>query len=265
MKKLTFSEKRDIERVLASGEVTQDNVVHVISGIAKYNFRIKHLSDDDNYLHIKNWLIIHYKNYVETELYSTIMQKIQASHDYDLLESDSLVVYKSELDAILVSGDIRTEKVLFTVLCIAKLQKNIFGYQNGKYKYALTNIFKLARVHIPSTDRNNFMHNLLNKGYINAPFRVSDEHRYVTFMSDGVDDEEIIIVPDGDFDELAFVYEQWKNKGCGFDRCSLCGRIIKQSKTKPRKYCEDCAKEAQTEQKRLWAEKNRKNLTQQND
>ena len=40
---------------------------------------------------------------------------------------------------------------------------------------------------------------------------------------------------------------------------------MKQSKTKPRKYCEDCAKEVQTEQKRVWAEKNRKNLTRQND
>jgi hypothetical protein len=41
--------------------------------------------------------------------------------------------------------------------------------------------------------------------------------------------------------------------------------MIKQSKTKPRKYCEECGKEVLTEQKRLWAEKSRKNLTQQND
>lgn len=265
MKKLTFSEKKDIEKVLASGDVTQDNVVHVISGIAKYNFRVKHMSDEDNYSYIKNWLSIHYQYYVETELYGVIIQKVEAAHNYDLLESDSLVIYQSELDVILASGDIRTEKVLFTVLCIAKLQKNIFGYQNGKYKYALTNIFKLARVHIPSTDRNKFMHTLLDKGYINAPFRVDDEQRYVTFMSDGINDKEVIIVPDSDFDELAFVYEDWKSMGENFDRCEKCGRLIKKSKTKPRKYCEECAKNVQTEQKRLWAETNRKNLTQQND
>ena len=40
---------------------------------------------------------------------------------------------------------------------------------------------------------------------------------------------------------------------------------MKQSKTKPKKYCEECAKVVLTEQKRLWAEKNRKNLTRQND
>jgi hypothetical protein len=228
------------------------------------------MSDEDNYLYIKNWLSIHYQYYVETELYNVITQKVAAAHDYDLLESDSLVVYQSELDTILASGDIKVEKILFTVLCIAKLQKNIFGYQNGKYKYALTNIFKLARVHIPSTDRNKFMHTLLDKGYINAPFKVDDEQRYVTFMSDGVNDEEIIIVPDGDFDELAFVYEDWKSKGEKFTRCEMCGRLIKKSKTKPKKYCEECARESHLESKRLSEQRRRdkirgQNLTQQND
>lgn len=265
MKKVTFSEKKDIEKILTSGDVTQDNVVHVISSIAKYNFSVKNMSDEENYLYIKNWLKIHYLYYVETELYGIIQQKINAAHTYNLLESDDLIVYQRELDVILSSGDIRTEKVLFTLLCVAKLQKNIFGYKDGKYKFALTNIFKLARVHIPSTERNKFMHDLLNKGYINAPFRVADEQRYVTFMSDGENDVEVIKVNEFDFDELAYVYLNWKNEGKGFTRCQKCNKLIKQSKTKPRKYCELCAEEVVTEQKRLWAEKNRKNLTQQND
>lgn len=265
MKNVTFSERRDIEKVLSSGEVTQDNIVYVISSLAKYNFSVKNMTDDENYKYIKDWLKIHYQYYVETELYHTIQQKISAAHTYNLLESDELIIYQSELDTILSSKDIRSEKVLFTLLCVAKLQKNIFGYQNGKYKFALTNIFKLARVHIPSVDRNNFMHNLFNNGYINAPFKVDDEQRYITFMSDGQDDIEVLKVNEFDFNELAFVYENWKNDGAGFTRCQKCNRLIKQSKTKPRKYCEDCAKDILAEQKRSWAEKNRKNLTLQND
>ena len=61
MKNITFSEKRDIEKVLASGEVTQDNLVHVISSLAKYNLNINKMADDKNYSYIKNWLKIHYK------------------------------------------------------------------------------------------------------------------------------------------------------------------------------------------------------------
>lgn len=247
MKKMTFSEKKDIEKILASGEVTQDNVVHVISSIAKYNCSVKSMNDEDNYAYIKNWLKAHYSYYVETELYSVIQQKVNAAHTYNLLESDDLIVYQSELDIIASSGDIRSEKVLFVLLCVAKLQKNIFGYQNGKYKFALTNIFKLARVHIPSSERNKFMHELLNKGYINAPFRVADEQRYITFMSDGENDEEVIRINECDFDELAYVYLNWKNNGNGFTRCEKCNKLIKQSKTKPRKYCEECAEEATRE------------------
>lgn len=243
MKNMTFSEKRDIEKVLSSGEVTQDNLVHVISSIAKYNLKIKKMTDEENYLYIKSWLKIHYKCYVETELHGIIQQKIKAAHIYNLLESDDLIIYKSELDTISSSDNIRYEKILFVLLCVAKLQKNIFGYHNGKYKLALTNIFNLARVHIPSTERNMFMHELYDSGYINPPFKVDDEHRYITFMSDGDNDAEVLRVSENDFNELAYVYENWKNNGVGFTRCELCNKLIQQSKTKPRKYCKECADE----------------------
>ena len=78
-------------------------------------------------------------------------------------------------------------------------------------------------------------------------------------------DKVILELNETDCQELAYVYLHWKNGGKGYTRCQRCNRWMKQSKTKPRKYCEDCAKVVQTEQKRVWAEKSRKNLTQQND
>ena len=264
MKNVIFSEKKDIEKVLTSGEVTQDNVVSVISSLAKYNLSIHGLSDEDNYDNITNWLKTHYQYYIETELHSVIQQKIKAAHTYSLLESEDLIIYQSELDVISGAANIRYEKVLFALLCVAKLQKNIFGYRNGKYKLALTNIFKLARVHIPSTERNMFMHELYSKGYINAPFKIDEQQRYVNFMSDGNNDQAVLTIDESDFNELAYVYESWKNDGVGFTRCELCNKLMQQSKTRPRKYCKECAEKVSTEQKRLWAEKNRKNLTVQN-
>lgn len=261
MRKMTFSEKRDIESVLASGEVTQDNVVCVISSMTKYNLSICEMSDEQNYMCVSTWLKAHYKNYVETELHSVIQQKIKAAHTYGLLESDDLIIYQSELDKIIASGDIRREKVLFTVLCVAKLQKNVFGYRNSKYKLALTNIFKLARVHIPSVERGNFVHELLSAGYINPPFEVDKEHRYVTFMSDGVDDVEVIRVNEFDFDELAYVYESWKSGGAGFTRCERCNRLMQQGKTKPRKYCRECAAEIEKQNSKERVRQFRANVT----
>lgn len=268
MKNVIFSEKKDIEKVLTSGEVTQDNVVKVISSLAKYNLSMHNLRDEDNYACITHWLKTHYRYYVETELHSVIQQKIKAAHTYSLLESEDLLIYQSELDVISSSGNIRYEKVLFALLCVAKLQKNIFGYNNGKYKFALTNIFKLARVHIPSTDRSMFMHELYNKGYVHAPFRVDDEQRYVTFISNGENDQVVLKVNEDDFAELAYVYENWKNNGVGFTRCELCNKLMQQSKTRPRKYCKECGelveKENSKERVRRFREKCNENLTVQN-
>ena len=110
-----------------------------------------------------------------------------------------------------------------------------------------------------------FMHDLKDAGYINPPFKVSDEHRYITFMSDGENDTEVLHVSESDFDELAYEYESWRNNGIGFTRCYKCHKLMRQSKTKPRKYCKECAQIIQREQKRQWANKCRKNLTEDLD
>ena len=264
MKNLTFSEKNDIKNIISSGEVNQDNVNSVISSFAKYNLNVKDMSDKENFEAISQWLKKHYKWYVETEFFNIINDKINAAHKYHLLESDDLIIYREELDKIVSVNNIKQEKILFTILCIAKLQKNILGYKNGKYVYALTNIFKLARVHIPSTERENFMHNLFKMGFIAAPFKNNDSARWVTFLSD--EGEKVITVNELDFQELAFVYEQWKNGNRGFTRCQKCNRLMKQSKTKPKKYCEECGKEVERENSkervRRYREKCNENLTQ---
>ena len=56
------------------------------------------------------------------------------------------------------------------------------------------------------------------------------------------DDEEVLALDETDCQELAYVYLNWKNDGKGYTRCQKCNKIIKQSKTRPRKYCEECAK-----------------------
>ena len=130
MKNVIFNERRDIENIINSGEVTQDTVNKVISSMAKYNLYIKNLSDEENYCDISEWLKINYCLYIETEFDSIIRQKITSAHKYGLLYSDDIQIYQKELDVILSSKDIRTEKILFVLLCIAKLQRNMFGYKN---------------------------------------------------------------------------------------------------------------------------------------
>lgn len=262
MKNIIFDERRDIEQIMSSGRVTLEMVDRVIMSMAKYNLWVNEMDDEENKSNICQWLEKHYSAYVETEYDPIINNKIKLAHQYNLIVCDDLLIYQSELDIISQLNNVRMEKVLFALLCVAKLQRNMFGYRNGKYQLSLTNIFKLARVHIQSTKRDLFMHELLKQGFISAPYTVDGEERWIHYICE--DGEPVLKINEADFEELAYVYLNWKNKS-GYTRCQQCNRFIKQSKTKPKKYCEECAKTVVTEQKRLWAEKSRKNLTQQND
>ena len=53
-----------------------------------------------------------------------------------------------------------------------------------------------------------------------------------------------------DFLELAYTYLDYINNHIGYGRCEKCGRMIKHSKTKPRKYCEECGKDVERENNR---------------
>lgn len=234
-----FSTIKEVELVLRSGEITQDNIFSVISSMATYNFIVKHLDDDENYHDIVEWVKSHYKYYLDKSQYCSISQiKNNAIYDFP---SNDLVIYKSELDTISSLENISYEKVLFILLCVAKLQRNVFGYKNGKYKLALTNIFKFARVNIKSSDRRSFIRKLLDDGYLELSLDDEKSYYCVTFMSDENEDEKMIHINEIDFAELAYVYENWKNNGNGFVRCLKCGRLILRGRTKPRKYCKECA------------------------
>ena len=55
------------------------------------------------------------------------------------------------------------------------------------------------------------------------------------------DDEVALELDEIDCQELAYLYLNWKNGGKGYGRCEYCGRLIKQSKTNPNRFCEACA------------------------
>ena len=136
------------------------------------------------------------------------------------------------------------------------------GFTNGLVKYSITELCKTARVSVPADDREYILHEIVRKGLLGYPKKNNTHCLIVNFINT---DNVVMELDEMDCQELAYIYLMWKNDGKGYTKCKKCNRLIKQSKTKPKKYCEKCAKEVQTEQKRLWAERNRKNLTQQND
>lgn len=219
-------------------------------------------SDDDVYKEIVEWLKLNHNNFDESSYSNVISDAIKAASKYPFYIIDNIKITRSELDVISSLDNLRAEKILFVLLCMAKQQSMANGFTNGLVKYSITDLCKTARVSVPADDREYILYEIVQRGLLDYPKKNNTQCLIVNFINT---DEVALELDETDCQELAYVYLHWKNDGKGYTRCQRCNRWMKQSKTKPKKYCEECAKVVQTEQKRLWAEKSRKNLTQQND
>ena len=238
------------------------SIMAKIRYITRYLVHSKQKNDNDVYQETVKWLKQYHNNFDESSYSNVISDAIKMAYKYPFYVIDNIKITQSELEAISSQNNLRAEKILFVLLCMAKQQNISNGFTNGLVKYSITDLCKTARVSVPADDREYILYEIVQQGLLDYPKKNNTQCLIVNFIST---DEVVLELNEIDCQELAYVYLNWKNNGKGYTRCQKCNRWMKQSKTKPKKYCEDCAKVVQTEQKRVWAEKSRKNLTQQND
>lgn len=260
---LILNEERYAENLYNGSNDKVKSVVAKIGYITRYNLYSLGHSDEDNYKHTVRWMNEFHNNFDESYYSNLISDAIKRAHKNPFYCIESIKITQSELDLIASLDNLRAEKVLFVLLCMAKQQQVINGFANGLVKYSLSELCKTARISVPADDREYILYNIVQKGLLGCPKKNDTKCLIVNFINE--DGDVALELDEIDCQELAYVYLNWKNNGKGYTRCQRCNKLIKQSKTKPRKYCEECAEIVVTEQKRLWAEKSRKNLTRQND
>ena len=239
------------------------SVLGKIGYITRYHLYTLGYDDESNYKHTVEWMNNNHDNFDESYYSNLVSDAIKRAHKTPFYHIENIKITQSELSSIASLDNLRAEKVLFVLLCMAKQQRVVSGFTNGLVRYSLTDLCKFARISVPADDREYILYNILQKGLLGCPKKNDTKCLIVTCINDYSD--VALELDEIDCQELAYVYLNWKNNGKGYTRCQRCNKLIKQSKTKPRKYCEECAEVVVTEQKRLWAEKSRKNLTQQND
>ena len=240
------------------------SVLLKVGYITRYLLHSLNQSDEENYKNTVNWLNKHHNNFDEVYYSNLISDAIKKAHKKPFYCIENIKITKSELEIISSLDNLRAEKILFVLLCMAKQQAISNGFTNGLVKYSITDLCKTARISVPADEREYILYNIVQKGFLGYPKKNNTQCLIVNFINDA-ESEVVLNLDEVDCCELAYLYLSWKNNGKGYTKCQRCNRMIKQSKTKPKKYCEECAKEVLTEQKRQWAEKNRKNLTLQND
>ena len=259
------------EREYAKG-VYEGKNTEIKSVMSKVRYITRHLlytenkTDEENYEKSVKWMKKYHDNFDESCYCNLISDAIKNAHKYPFYDIENIKITQSELDIISSLDNLRAEKILFVLLCMAKQQSISNGFTNGLVKYSMTELCKMARISVPSEDREYILYNIVQRGFLGYPKKNNTQCLIVNFINN---DDIVLTLDEIDCQELAYIYLNWKNSGKGYTKCQRCKRMIKQSKTRPRKYCEKCAKvvekENARERVRRYREKCNENLTLQND
>ena len=242
------------------------SIMAKIRYITRYLVHSEHKNDDDVYRATVQWLNKYHNNFDESSYSNVISDAVKSAIKYPFYIIDNIKITQSELDIISSLDNLRAEKILFVLLCMAKQQSMSNGFTNGLVKYSITDLCKAARVSVPADDREYILYEIVKRGLLGCPKKNNTQCLIVNFINT---DEVALELDESDCKDLAYVYLNWKNGGKGYTKCQRCNRWMKQSKTKPKKYCEECGKEVEREQTRervrRYREKCNGNFTQQND
>lgn len=264
MREYIFNEKEYIEGIIEARQVDLSNPTNTIRKLARYNFYVNGYTKSKNYNAIVDYMSKNFKDFSEMTYQKSIDGCIRDVDKTPFKNIKCVRITKSELEKISALDDIKKQKLAFILLCTAKYRDQYNPDNCHKTDISATDLYKMARVVLPRDQRNTYLHFLVENGLVEQHNNSKTKNKKLLFVSEDANDEVVLELKEVDFKELAYVYMSWKNNGDGFTKCQRCGITIKQSKTRPRKYCEACAEVVEREQKRLWAEKNRKNLTVQN-
>lgn len=244
MKEYIFNEKEYIERIINAGKVDLSNPTNTIRLLARYNFYVYGYKKSKNYNAIVDYMTKNFKDFSEITYQKSIDGCINDVDKTPFKNIDTVVITKSELDRIESLDDIKKQKLAFVLLCTAKYRDKYNPDNCHKTDISTTDLYKMARVVLPCSERNIYLHFLVTDGLVEPHNNSKTKNKKLLFVSEDDNDEIVLELKEIDYKELAYVYMSWKNNGEGFTKCQRCGKTIKQSKTRPRKYCEECADEA---------------------
>jgi len=245
---MILNEEKYAKNLLIGQNSNIKSIKQKIDLIARYNYHVMHKDSNDSYDSIVKWLEKHHGIFSEQTYSNVIADCIKKATKRPFYHIDSIKITKKEMDVITGQNNLRHEKILFVLLCMAKQQKIAYGFDNGLVSYSITDLFKTARVSVPVDERENILHELLKIGLISLPLKNDTKCLFVNF----VDDADVYIaleLNEQDCGELAYSYLNFTGKAKVF-RCAKCGKLIKQSR-KFGDLCKGC-QESSIEFKTRW-------------
>lgn len=236
---LILNEAKQAESILAHGDMGRKPTAALFL-LGRYYRQKKQLNPSQTYEKLNTFMYQHYKNY-NAALWEDTLENIARKADkYTLREINSVSVTKEELAAIAGLKNPAREKLLFAMLCHAKLYNRQSEKNDNWMNTDISTIFCTARVTVKHReDKFLYLNDLEKLGLISFSKKNSSLNIRVNIAASGEPELEIT-----DFRELGYEYLNYLGEGA-FIRCEKCGRLVrrKQKKDFSTKYCAQCKKE----------------------
>lgn len=171
--------------------------------------------------------------YKESKWIDSIFYQVIKSKKYNLKKVDNVIVTKSEMEIMQsVKGKSR-QKVLFTLLVLAKYYNAVSDKNKNWTNLEYKKIFKLANVQLSIQNQALLINDLYNCGFVNVSKNVGKPNIQVNF----VDNESDTVLTIARLKDLGKEYLMF----CGEDYiyCQKCGTLVKNYKN-TNKYCKTC-------------------------
>ena len=245
-----LNEAKQAEHIIEKGEVG-NKPTSTLFLLGKYFRQKENLNKEQTFNKLNEFMQQNYKNY-NSALWEDIIEDIsKKANKYSLRELDSISITQFELDKILETDNLRYQKLLFTMLCYAKLYNCISENNNGWINTDIKDIYRVARVTVKHrNDKFLYLNDLEQMGLISFSNKNDNLNIRVNFVD--IDGESVLDV--NDFRELGYEYLNYIGNG-NFIRCSECNRLTRKT-GKNTHYCNECKNIKRLETKRNWWNRN---------
>ena len=251
---VVLNEKKQAEYIIEKGEVG-NKPTSTLFLLAKYYRQKENLNKEQTFNKLNEFMGKNYKNYNSATWEDIIEDISKKANKYPLREIDYIEITKSEIDTIRNICNIKYEKLLFTMLCYAKLYNKISDKNNGWVNTDIKEIFRVARVSVRyKNDKFLYLNDLETASLISFSNKNDNLNLRVAFVDN---DSETVLKID-DFRELGYEYLNYIGDG-KFIRCECCKKLIRKKSNK-QKYCTDCYKRINSDMTNERQKKNRKNF-----
>ena len=245
-----LNEAKQAEHIIEKGEVG-NKPTSTLFLLGKYFRQKENLNKEQTFNKLNEFMQQNYKNY-NSALWEDIIEDIsKKANKYSLRELDSISITQFELDKILETDNLRYQKLLFTMLCYAKLYNCISENNNGWINTDIKDIYRVARVTVKHrNDKFLYLNDLEQMELISFSNKNDNLNIRVNFVD--IDGESVLDV--NDFRELGYEYLNYIGNG-NFIRCSECNRLTRKT-GKNTHYCNECKNIKRLETKRNWWNRN---------